>query len=695
MYFYDYFNDTGLKLFNITLIFSIFFIGCERKNENSYASNATNLDSLVSTSRDKTKTKKERLEKASWAYKIIEKNNDLVVPADYYFELADSFLQLGESHTSLYLLQKLYRKSIIRKDNEGIQNASYSIASVYNIETKYDSAYYYFTKSEKVFLKIKNNNLLGNVKLYKADILSYKYDYLGAEKLAIEALKIGIIKKNNLLIYNCYLTLGSSLMGLNNYDKAIDYYNKAIEISENLKVDSKYLTYKCQPYNDIASIYVKTKKYKKASALAKKGLAMADFKKIEPTIYCYLSNKLAYSKFKLGNKSSFKQFEETLKIGDSIGSTPIQVTSKIYLGEYYLNQKDTLKANYYLNDAQLQAHKNNLFEDELTILKLSTLANPKKESYFNNKYIHLNDSLQDVERTSRDKYARIEFETDQIIQEKKGIEDKKNEISNQFILYATLSGFGLLFLLIILYHKNKNIKLEKLLRKQEQELNDAQIYNLMLSNQQKIEEGKLIEKQRISRDLHDGVIGKLSAIRMNLYEIKYTQTPESIKKHLEHIAEMKNIEEEIRNLTHELNTTIFSGSYDFETMIKALFTELNNNPKTEINIAIDPRINWLLVDINIKMNLYRIFQEALQNSNKYADASIVTIVIAKSETGISIQIADNGKGFDVTQTKKGIGLKNMNHRAMELKGQFSIESEQNEGTKINLSIPIEFNSFDF
>lgn len=683
-----------MKLFTTILIFSIFFIGCERKNENSYASNASKLDSLISTSTYKNKTKEERLEKALLASEIIQKNNTLVMSADYYYELADSFLQLGESEKCLDLLQKLYQKSILLKDNEGIQNASYSIAIVYNKETKYDSAYYYFTKSEKVLLK-KNENLLGNVKIWKAEILSFKNDYIGAEKLAIEALKFGIDKKNNLLNYNCYLTLGSTLVGLNNYDKAVDYYNKAIKTSENLKTDSKYLSYKCQPYNHIANIYVKTKKYKKAIAFAKQGLSIADFKKIDPPIYCYLTNKLAYSKFKLGNKSSFKQFEETLKIGDTIGNIPVQITSKTYLGEYFLNQKDTLKANRYLNDVQLQAHKNNLFEDELTIIKLLTLANPQKESYYTNKYIHLNDSLQDVERTSRDKYARIEFETDQIIQEKKVVEDKKNEISNQFILYATISGFGLLFLLIILYHKNRNIKLEKLLRKQEQELNDSQIYNLMLSNQQKMEEGKLIEKQRISRDLHDGIIGKMSSIRMNLYEIKYTQTPESIKKHLGYIAEMKNIEEEIRNLTHELNTTVFSGSDDFETMTKTLFIELNNNPKTEINIDIDPRIEWSLVDTSIKMNLYRIFQEALQNINKYADASIVTIAIAKSETGISIQIADNGKGFDVTQTKKGIGLKNMNHRAMELMGQFSIESEQNKGTKINLAIPIEFNRFEF
>ena len=293
------------------------------------------------------------------------------------------------------------------------------------METQYDSAYYYFTKAENASLKIKDEKLSGYIKISKADILSYKYDYLGAEKLAIQALKTGVIQENNLLIYNSYLTLGNSLVGLNNYNKALEYYNKAIEVSESLNTHPKYLSFKCQPYNNIATIYLKNGNYEEVTKLTKRGLDIADFKKSEPTIYCYLINKLAYSQFKLGNKYSFKKFEETLKIGDSIGSIPIVITSMAYLGEYYLDKKDTLQSNYYLKSAQIQAHNNNVFEDELAILKLLALANPKKQSYFNNKYINLNDSLQNIERISRDKYSRIEFETDLIIQEKNEAEYKK------------------------------------------------------------------------------------------------------------------------------------------------------------------------------------------------------------------------------------------------------------------------------
>lgn len=130
-------------------------------------------------------------------------------------------------------------------------------------------------------------------------------------------------------------------------------------------------------------------------------------------------------------------------------------------------------------------------------------------------------------------------------------------------------------------------------------------------------------------------------------------------------------------------------------MIIALFTELNLNSSAIISIEVDPRIVWSGIDKNVKMNLYRIFQEALQNINKYAEANLITIAITKNETSIRIQIADNGKGFEIQQIKKGIGLKNMEYRSKELNGQFSIESKQNIGTKINLSIPLEFNSFEF
>jgi signal transduction histidine kinase len=100
-------------------------------------------------------------------------------------------------------------------------------------------------------------------------------------------------------------------------------------------------------------------------------------------------------------------------------------------------------------------------------------------------------------------------------------------------------------------------------------------------------------------------------------------------------------------------------------------------------------LNWDLVSNNIKINLYRILQEALQNIEKYADAKNVAIIMTLSETNeIAIIISDDGTGFDSSKKSSGIGIKNMKLRMEELKGSFDIQSEIGKGTKINLTIPM-------
>ena len=77
----------------------------------------------------------------------------------------------------------------------------------------------------------------------------------------------------------------------------------------------------------------------------------------------------------------------------------------------------------------------------------------------------------------------------------------------------------------------------------------------------------------------------------------------------------------------------------------------------------------------------------MQNIDKYANAQNVFIKMVKTEGNISIEIKDDGVGFDLNDKKTGIGLNNMRARMEEIKGKFSIESKPHNGTKINLIIP--------
>ena len=108
----------------------------------------------------------------------------------------------------------------------------------------------------------------------------------------------------------------------------------------------------------------------------------------------------------------------------------------------------------------------------------------------------------------------------------------------------------------------------------------------------------------------------------------------------------------------------------------------------QYKLEIGETINWVTVSSGIKMNLYRIIQEASHNSNKYAQATIVIISLILDENNICLSITDNGKGFDIDADVEGIGLKNIKHRVESLNGKFVIQSINNKSTSINIAIPV-------
>jgi signal transduction histidine kinase len=618
--------------------------------------------------------------------KLSKKTYDTLVRNELS-SLSDEYRDSNKSERFLETSKTIEKKSLVIKDTFGIIKAKSNIGLYYYEKFIIDSSYYYVTEAEKLSKITRKKPFLGSILQIKANIHWSQKNYAEAESTAIQALKI-FINKNYLsdIIY-CNIIIANSLTGMKKENEALKYYYKALEKIDGLH-ESKLIE-KAQIYNYIALLYQKQSQHQKAISTLENEINEKELRKLDVKLYCYQKNTKNYSRLKLGDKSSVNEFLETLKIGDSLKFAPIQITSKTYLGEYYLAQKDTATANFYLKDAQNQAHKNDIFEDELTILKLLGEANPQQNSYYSNRFIHLNDSLQIEERKTRDKFARIEFETDQIITEKEAVE-KQNVLLNSRIWI--IIGFSFLLLLILfLWFKNKSqkAKTRELILKQEQQKANEEIYQLMIDQQQKIEEGKNIEKQRISLDLHDSVMGKLTAVRMNLYVALLRNNLADDIDFSKQIDEIQEVEKEIRAIAHNLNSDLFSDNANFISVVQQLFNKIENHSQLQFNLHVSDALNWDLVSNNIKINLYRILQEALQNIEKYADAKNVAIIMTLSETNeIAIIISDDGTGFDSSKKSSGIGIKNMKLRMEELKGSFDIQSEIGKGTKINLTIPM-------
>ena len=352
----------------------------------------------------------------------VENKSRLEVPAKIAYDTIVRNQKIKDANSKIlkgnvadfYTISSVLEKQAVRNsDTSGILYARMNLGYYFSETYQIDSAYFYLTSAEKLSKKTKSKELLEYLLQYKADVLWSQKSYLEAQSYAVQALKILKSKKNSNLEHTCYVTIANSLEGLNKNNEALKYYNKALEV-----VNSKDIAYanshKSMLYSYISRIYEKQKNYAKSLESIKKGLSNKNLRNENVRVYCYLENKLGKSIYKTQKQQALSIYAETLKIGDSLNFAPIQVTSQLQLGEYYLFYKDTIKANSYLQKAKELANRNQIFDDELLTLKLLSKCNPKNSQYYSDRYIYLNDSLQAVERATRDKFARIEFETDEI-----------------------------------------------------------------------------------------------------------------------------------------------------------------------------------------------------------------------------------------------------------------------------------------
>ena len=154
-----------------------------------------------------------------------------------------------------------------------------------------------------------------------------------------------------------------------------------------------------------------------------------------------------------------------------------------------------------------------------------------------------------------------------------------------------------------------------------------------------------------------------------------------------YINELKNIEQEIRKVSHDLNADFISGS-GFMDIVKTLVENQTKAYELEFSLGTDDAINWEKVSNKTKIHIYRMLQETMQNIYKHAKASRVSIGFTLKNDVILMRVEDDGEGFNVEKARKGIGIKNINSRVKEIEGKVDIDSTINKGTIISINVPI-------
>ena len=573
--------------------------------------------------------------------------------------------------------------------NSKASKDSINIAKSYRFKANYlkkiqsnDSAFYFYNKAEKIYFAKKDNENGANILLNKSIVQYNVGDLLGAELSLSKALTIYKDSNQKEKLYGVLNQLGLVYTELKEYDKAIFYYNKALEIVRDIKtLNDEHPVAVC--YNNIGYLYLRQKNYNEAITNFKLGLEDSGLIRDDLNTYSCLLDNLAYSRLQSNNYDQLPQlFFEALEIRKKLEDYTYIVGSNIHISEYYQKKGDIKLSLKYSKDALRISKESKIPTNLILALKQASIVDKDNSSTYSEQYIRINDSLQIEERKSKDRFARITLETDEIIQEKDVLENR-----NRNLLYIFVITFILVGLLFIV--RAQRARTRELLYKQAQQKANEEIFNLMMSQQSIIDESRNKEKKRLAQDLHDGVLGRMFGLRLNLDSLNSSTDPDAPQKRTELLNELKTIEQDIREISHDLNREKLVLINNFVSIVHNLLEEQKSSHEAEVTYNIDTAINWDKIGNAIKINMYRILQEGLQNINKYANAKNIKVEISGNSENVFLKIQDDGVGFDVNKKSKGIGMQNMISRTNDCQGIIEITSKKDNGTSIVITIPIE------
>ena len=425
------------------------------------------------------------------------------------------------------------------------------------------------------------------------------------------------------------------------YTEAINRYTSSMKLAE-AAGDSLSVSYSL---SNIAGVYVIQKKY----ALAEKNLLRA--LNIRQILKDSFAIALTYSDLgvAMNGKGDYNKAIEYLSLSNQMAE--------------HLKYPELQSNNY--SELSAVAQKQGDFQ--------------KAFQYFM-KRSALRDSLYALEKTRQIEELNTKYETAQREQQ---IQNQQNKIRLQNFLFIGIAGLILLAGLLI-YSQYKRYRLRKETQLQ------AEIMRQQEIAVKAVMEAEENERERIAKDLHDGVGQMMSAAKMNLSafesEIQFSNAEhkESFEKIISLVDESCK---EVRTVSHIMMPNALLKS-SLGAAIREFVDKLNNKTlKVHVYTeGLDERL-----DSNVETVLYRVIQECVNNTIKHAGATTLDISLIKDKDGISGTIEDNGKGFDTTDKEKfeGIGLKNITTRIEYLKGTVDFDSAPGRGTVVALHVPLQ------
>ncbi|HKC20341.1 MAG TPA: GAF domain-containing protein [Candidatus Dormibacteraeota bacterium] len=198
--------------------------------------------------------------------------------------------------------------------------------------------------------------------------------------------------------------------------------------------------------------------------------------------------------------------------------------------------------------------------------------------------------------------------------------------------------------------------------------------------------GLMEERERIAKELHDGIIQSLFAVGMNLQgTAMMANAPETTKRIEGAVEELDRVIRDLRNYIFGLRPGILADR-QLDQALRQLGEEVQGRSSVKVEVDVDAGLAAALSGRSA--DIVQVCREALSNIARHSGASAAKLVLSRQGGNALLLIEDDGAGFDPSANTVGTGIGNMRERAASLEGTMDVSSRRGAGTRIRITFPI-------
>lgn len=583
-------------------------------------------------------------------------------------------------------LENLFAALKIREetgDREGIAASYTNIGSIYYMQGNYDKALEKHLASLKITQELllitqspdKYRKLRGSIAAsysnigtiyteqgnFQSNKIIQQEQYNNALENYFAALKILIETGNKHNIAVLYNNIGLIYDGQGNYAKALEKHLAALQIRE--EIGDKHGI--ADSYNNIGKIYHEQADRKQGpdNTAYREQLYQRSLKNYFPSLKMYeeIGNKqgIAFSCNNIGNiYLALKQFAQAVKYCNRAAEIAKEIGSKEDIKESYKNISGIYEQ---LNDYKNAYHYYQLY------------------SRINDSIFNEASNKQIAEMQT--KYESGKKEKENILLQQKNqiqqLEIERQKVERNIQIFVFIGSIVFILIISFLMYNRYRFKQKTAM---EAEINRQQKLRF-----KEVMDAEEKERRRIAQELHDGLGQLLSTVKLNVSATEHLIDDANKTPFLNSLSLLDTACDEVRTISHNMMPSVL-----IRIGLLAALRELIRKINESRQIAVNMEVNFTeRLEEYAEVAVYRIVQEVLNNSIKYAHAKMIAVRLNKQKNNFLMEISDDGIGFDTSLIEKGegIGWKNIYSRAAMLNGTVNIVSAPSAGMRLKIIFP--------